>query len=187
MCLVMRQLRLDKGKVTDNLLKVIQLVIQQDMSGVDTEAAQRLIAGCEAKKEKLLDLYLSGEMPKEKYLAEREKQDAAIEAQQSLLTSVSQQEELRHREEELMISIKNAVNEILSGVEAEDEIYTQMLDKMVIDDNEHISVYLHLLPFRWAYALKKLIPDAKTSERNSFDASVPISVNRPLSSSKGME
>lgn len=187
MCLVMRQLRLDKGKVTDNLLKVIQLVIQQDMSGVDTEAAQRLIAGCEAKKEKLLDLYLSGEMPKEKYLAEREKQDAAIEAQQSLLTSVSQQEELRHREEELMVSIKTAVNEILSGAEAEDEVYTQLLDKMVIEDSEHISVYLHLLPFRWAYAMKKLIPDAKTSEWNSFDASVPMSVSRPLSSSKGME
>ena len=186
MCLVMRQLRLDKGRVTDNLLKAIQLVIQQDMSDVDTEAAQWLIAGCEAKKEKLLDLYLSGEMPKEKYLAERGKQDAAIEAQQEFLTSVSQQEELRQREEELMVSIKTAVNEILSGVEAEDEAYTQLLDKMVIEDSEHISVYLHLLPFRWAYAMKKLIPDANTPERNSFDASVPISVNNPFSSSNGM-
>ena len=133
-----------------------------------------------------MDLYLSGEMPKEKYLAEREKQDAAIEAQQALLTSVSQQEELLRREEELMVSIKTAVNEILSGVEAEDEVYTQLLDKMVIEDSEHINVYLHLLPFRWAYAMKRLIPDAKTSEWNSFDASVPISVNNPFSSSKGM-
>ena len=167
-------------------MKAIQMVIQQDMSGVDTEAAQRLIACCEAKKEKLLDLYLSGEIPKEKYLAEREKQDAAIEAQQALLTSVSQQKELLRREEELMVSIKTAVNEILSGVEAEDEVYTQLLDKMVIEDSEHISVYLHLLPFRWAYAMKKLISDAKTSGWNSFDASVPISVNNPFSSSNGM-
>ena len=120
------------------------------------------------------------------YLAEREKQDAAIEAQQALLTSVSQQEELLRREEELMVSIKTAVNEILSGVEAEDEAYTQLLDKMVIEDSEHISVYLHLFPFRWAYAMKKLIPDANTPEWNSFDASVPISVSSPLSSSKGM-
>ena len=102
------------------------------------------------------------------------------------LRYLSQQEELRQREEELMVSIKTAVNEILSGVEAEDEAYTQLLDKMVIEDSEHISVYLHLLPFRWAYAMKKLIPDANTPERNSFDASVPISVNNPFSSSKGM-
>ena len=187
MCLVMRQLRLDKGKVTDDLLKAIRLVIQQDMSGFGTEAARRLIESCEVKKEKLLDLYLSGELSREKYLAEREKQDAAIEAQQALLASVSQQEELFRREEELMVSVKAAVNDILSGVEAEDEVYTQLLEKMVIEDGGHISVYLHLLPFRWAYTMKKLTPGVEKPERNSSDASVPISVSSPFSSSKGME
>ena len=86
-----------------------------------------------------------------------------------------------------MVSIKTAVNKILSGVEAEDEAYTQLLDKMVIENSEHISVYLHLLPFQLAYAMKELIPDANTPEWNSFDASVPISVSSPFSSSKGME
>ena len=42
-----------------------------------------------------------------------------------------------------------ADDELIGGIEYEDEFYTQLLDKMVINDRENIDVYLNLLPLKW--------------------------------------
>lgn len=187
MCLVTKALKVDKAHMTSNLLKIIEKIIQQDLSGVDTQAVQKQIESCEERKDKLLELYLSGELPREKYAEERDKQDAIKESLEAQIASVSQQKELLQRQQELMQSIKDAINEIVSGMEYEDEFYTQILDKMVIVDQEHVDVYLNLLPFAWKFALAKVAPGADFTERNISDASVPISVKRPFNSSNGME
>ena len=72
-----------------------------------------------------------------------------------------------------MDSIKGAIEETLSSVQAEDKAYTYLFDRMVIEDGKHISVYLNLLPFRLAYAIQKLVSDAQSETRNSSGASVP--------------
>ena len=46
-----------------------------------------------------------------------------------------------------------AVDELIGGIEYEDEFYTQLLDKMVINDRENIDVYLKLLPIKWSYTV----------------------------------
>ena len=52
-----------------------------------------------------------------------------------------------------MEDIKKAIDELISGIESEDEFYTQLLDKMVINDRENIDVYLNLLPLKWSYTV----------------------------------
>ena len=47
--------------------------------------------------------------------------------------------------------IKKAVEELIDGIEYEDEFYTQLLDKMVVNDRENIDIYLNLLPIKWSY------------------------------------
>ena len=59
--------------------------------------------------------------------------------------------------QELMEGIKKAVDELISGIEYEDEFYTQLLDKMVVNDRENIDVYLNLLPFKWSYTIAKSV------------------------------
>ena len=54
-----------------------------------------------------------------------------------------------------MKDIKKAIDELISGVEYEDEFYTQLLDKMVVNDRENIDVYLNLLPLKWSYTAAK--------------------------------
>lgn len=89
------------------------------------------------------------------------------------------QAQIRHMEQQqaLMQAITDAILEIVNGMEYEDEFYTQLLDKMVVHDPAHIDVYLNLLPFRWRYTI------SGTPEWNISDASVPMSVSKPFSSS----
>lgn len=197
MCLVTKTLKVDRDKITSNLLRVVEKIIQQDLSGVDIQSIRKQIDSCEDRKDKLLELYLSGELSREKYAEERDKQDSIKESLEDQIASVSQQKELLHRQEELMQSIKETIGEIIGGMEYEDEFYTQLLEKMVVVDQEHVDVYLNLLPFAWKFALSKVAPGADSTERNISDASVPewnisdasvpISVSSPFSSSKGIE
>lgn len=53
-----------------------------------------------------------------------------------------------------MQAIGDAVKALLSGTEAEDEFYGQLLDRMVIEDSNHICVYLNSLPFAWQFTTR---------------------------------
>lgn len=77
------------------------------------------------------------------------------------------------KQKELMEDIKNAVDELIGGIEYEDEFYTQLLDKMVINDRENIDVYLNLLPLKWSYTVATASKKALASERNISEASLP--------------
>ncbi len=63
--------------------------------------------------------------------------------------------EKKHKQQELMEDIKKTIDELISGIEYEDEFYTQLLDKMVVNDRENIDVYLNLLPIKWSYTVAK--------------------------------
>ena len=52
---------------------------------------------------------------------------------------------------------------------------------------DNIDVYLNLLPMKWSYTVAKASKKAVASEWNISEASLPMSVSKPLSSGKGME
>ena len=49
------------------------------------------------------------------------------------------------------------MNELINGVEYEDDFYKEILDKMVVNDKDHIDVYLNLLPLKWSYTVAKSV------------------------------
>ena len=187
MCLVTQRLKYDRKKVTNNLLSVIQSVIHQDMSGVDTQTKRYQIQRTQQQKEKLLDLYLSREISWEKFSEARAKYDADIQSYEATIASVEKQKELPQKQQELIQEIADAINEMIAGMEYEDEFYTHILNKMVVIDSKHIDVYLNLLPFTWSYAISKVSSKGTRLTRSISDASVPISVSNPFNSSKGIE
>ncbi len=69
--------------------------------------------------------------------------------------STPKQQSAGHSLQKLMADIKNVVDELIGGMEYEDEYYTQILDKMVVGDKDHIDIYLKMLPHKWAYAVKQ--------------------------------
>ena len=196
MYLVCKQLTIDRQKIADNLIKTINKVISLDMTGADTNTLEDKIEATQKKRTDLIDLYTSGDIDRDEFTALRAKYDAEINSLKSMMESMEKQQIVIAKQKELMEDIKNAVDELIGGIEYEDEFYTQLLDKMVINDRENIDVYLNLLPLKWSYTvagsinclkdkqLKKALAseNALQTRRNISEASLPISVSIARSS-----
>lgn len=185
MYLVCKQLEIDRQKISDNLIKTINKVISMDMTGADTDALAEKIEAAKKKRTDLIDLYTSGDIDRNEFSSLRAKYDAEIDSLKSMVESIEKQQEAIAKQQELMADIQTAVNELISGIEYEDEFYTQLLDKMVINDRENIDVYLNLLPLKWSYTVAKASKKVLAPERNISGASLPISLNIALTSLQG--
>lgn len=179
MYLVCKQLTIDRKKISDNLIKTINKVISMDITGADTNALAEKIETAKKKRTDLIDLYTSGDIDRNEFSSLRAKYDAEIDSLKSMVESIEKQQEAIAKQQELMADIQTAVNELISGIEYEDEFYTQLLDKMVINDRENIDVYLNLLPLKWSYTVAKASKKVLAPERNISGASLPISFKSP--------
>ncbi len=153
MYLVCKQLTIDRRKISDNLIKTINKVIGVDITGADTNALAEKIETAKKKRTDLIDLYTSGDIDRDEFSTLRAKYDAEIDSLKSMMESIEKQQFAIAKQQELMADIKSAVDELIGGIEYEDEFYTQLLDKMVINDGDNIDVYLNFLPFKWSYTV----------------------------------
>ena len=150
MRLVTRSLQYNKEKVADHLLSVIKPVIAVDMAGTDAGKLRAQIKDVEDRQERLLDIYMSGDIDKEEFLAARSKCGAEMKGLQEALDSIDTQQTAAG-EHRLIREIGEAVNELMGGVEYEDEFYRQILDKIVVGSQGGMDVYLNMLPVKWSY------------------------------------
>lgn len=192
--LVCRELKINRQKVVDNLTKTIDAVMQIDLTGTSTSALSEKIEEAKKKRTGLIDLYTSGDIDKTEFTALRAKYDEDIEKLKSMAEGIEQQQTMILKQKELMEDIKNAINELINGIQYEDEYYTQILDKMVINDKNHIDVYLKMLPHKWSFTVAKgvtgaleTLKKAEASENTISEASLPISVSNPFNSAYGIE
>ena len=190
--LVCRELKINRQKVVDNLTKTIDAVMQIDLTGTSTSALSEKIEEAKKKRTGLIDLYTSGDIDKTEFTALRAKYDEDIEKLKSMAEGIEQQQTMILKQKELMEDIKNAINELINGIQYEDEYYTQILDKMVINDKNHIDVYLKMLPHKWSFTVAKgvtgaleMLKKAEASENSISEASLPTSLNIALTSLQG--
>ena len=184
--LVCRELKINRQKVVDNLTKTIDAVMRIDLTGTSTSALSEKIEEAKKKRTGLIDLYTSGDIDKTEFTALRAKYDEDVEKLKSMAEGIEQQQTMILKQQELMADIKNAINELINGIQYEDEYYTQILDKMVINDKNHIDVYLKMLPHKWSFTVAKgvtgaleTLKKAEASENSISEASLPISVSTP--------
>ena len=189
MYLVCKQLTIDRQKIVGNLIKTINKVILMDMTGADTNTLEDKIETAQKKRTDLIDLYTSGDIDRNEFTALRAKYDAEIDSLKSMVESIEKQQIVIAKQKELMEDIKNAIHELINGIQYEDEYYTQILDKMVINDKNHIDVYLKMLPHKWSFTVAKgvtgaleTLKKAEASANTISEASLPISVSNPLTS-----
>ena len=187
--LVCRELKINRQKVVDNLTKTIDAVMRIDLTGTSTSALSEKIEEAKKKRTGLIDLYTSGDIDKTEFTALRAKYDEDIEKLKSMAEGIEQQQTMILKQQELMADIKNAIDELINGIQYEDEYYTQILDKMVINDKNHIDVYLKMLPHKWSFTVAKgvtgaleTLKKAEASENSISEASLPISVKMALNS-----
>lgn len=191
--LVCKELKINRQKVVDNLTKTIDAVMRIDLTGTSTSALSEKIEEAKKKRTGLIDLYTSGDIDKTEFTALRAKYDEDIEKLKSMAEGIEQQQTMILKQKELMEDIKNAIDELINGIQYEDEYYTQILDKMVINDKNHIDVYLRMLPHKWSFTVAKgvtgaleTLKKAEASENSISEASLPMSVSKAMHSLYGM-
>ena len=193
MYLVCKELKFNRQKIISNLTKTIEAVISMDIAGTNTNVLAVKIEEAKKKRTGLIDLYASGDIDKSEFTALRAKYDEEIERLKAMVEGIEKQQEMIDKQRELLDDIKKAIEELIGGVQYEDEYYTQLLDKMVVNDKNHIDVYLKMLPHKWQFAITKSVKGvmeaskkAETSEKSISEASLPISVRMAFSSGYGM-
>ena len=184
--LVCRELKINRQKVVDNLTRTIDAVMRIDLTGTSTNAISEKIEEAQKKRTGLIDLYTSGGIDKTEFTALRARYDEDIEKLKSAMEGIEQQQTMILKQQELMTDIKNAIDELINGIQYEDEYYTRILGKMVINDKNHIDVYLKMLPHKWSFTVAKgvtgaleTLKKAEASENSISEASLPISVSSP--------
>ncbi len=157
MYLVIRSLQCNKSKITDRLISIVRAVIAMDSAGADMEKLKWKIKVAKEKRTNLIDFYLSGNIARDEFTAAKAKYDGEIAELQSVIESIGKQRKSSAKQRELIAEITKAINGLVNGVEYEDDFYKEILDKMVVNDQGRIDVYLTSLPFKWSYMAVKSV------------------------------
>ncbi len=171
MYLVCRQLTIDRRKMLDHLMQIIHKVISMDMADADVNVLQEKMEAVKKKCTNLIELYTSGEIDHNEFSFFKKKYDKEINSWKSRLERIEKKQAVEYKQQELMEDIKKTVAELLGGIDYEDHFYTQLLDQMIVNDKDHIEVYLKLLPFQWSYV-------AANASAGTFPQSESLSVGQ---------
>lgn len=156
LCLVTRSLQYNQKQITENLLAIVKSVMAMDAKGTAPEKLKAKMKTIESRRANLIDLYMSNLVSKDEFAAARSQCDAELTALRPLLENMKRQKEIRAAQQELVRKITKAIHEITSGVEREDAFYAHLLDRMVVNDQDHIDVYLNSLPIKWSYMAREV-------------------------------
>lgn len=129
MYLVCKELKMNRQKIISNLTKTIEAVISMDITGTNTNALAVKIEEAKKKRTGLIELYTSGDIDKSEFTALRAKYDEEIEQLKSMADGIEKQQDMINKQRELLEDIQKAIEELISGVQYEDDYYTQLLDK----------------------------------------------------------
>lgn len=176
MYLVCRQLKYNRRKIINNLTNAIESVLMAEWNKTSTDELTTEIEELTRKRTELIELYTSGEIDKDEFTSLRQKYSDRIEKIQDMEKSIESQQSMLDKRQELIDDIKKSIDELINGVQYEDDFYGWILDKIVVNDRNHIDVYLNMLPYKWSYAV------SSGAEVAISATDVPMSVNKPLTS-----
>ena len=172
--------------LADSAVDIIEKALKNRADKNSVNLIEKEIEKLEAKKEKLLDMCLSGDIETSEYKKASERLNAEHSEISEKLKIIKENTVLIDRSQIL----KN-VNSIISGEAWDDIFYRNLVDKIIVYKDRTADVYIKLIPYKWrAKILKgKAEIDQYPLNRNNLSnagASVPISVNVALSSGRGI-
>ena len=186
MSLVVKALDYNRVEIKNNLISIVQSIVSGANVPASMDSLREQILAVQDKQKKLIDLYTSSAISREEFYEARSRYDNEITSLQNAIINLDKQKEIIEKQQQLILDIGQAIDDTVNGLIYDDEFYKRLLDKIVIIDSNTVDVYLNLLPMRWRYTVSKGICAGSNGERTISDASVPISVSRPLSSGYGM-
>lgn len=142
----------------------------------------------ENKKQKLLDMCLSGDIETSDYRKACERLKAEYETISEKLQKEKAHSSMLADKEKIISEIKDYVNSIIVGEEWSDTFYRNIVDKIVVSKNRELEIHLKFIPDKWSAKILcgKAEIDSYNEKFSNQGTSEPISVNVPFNSGSGI-
>jgi len=142
---IIKNLSIDQSGISDYLGGILRMVMDQNNQGKESEKVQNKLESTISKKQRLIDLYLSGEITgadykklKQKYESEIDQLAKACEAGAKKILHNNALEEGLPQENNFK-DIKNTLRSIMNGQAWSDAFYHNILDGIIINANGEIN------------------------------------------------
>ena len=172
----------DMEFILNNLLNIIKNVILADSIPIDVDKLNENTRCLQEKSNKLLDLYIDGNITKEEFIKSRDKYDNEIKDIQDIIQSIGKQKMIIEKQDNLIKEIESSLKKVALGIESDGDFYREILDKIVIVNKDKINVFLKLLPYKWEFAISDVLHTQKKVQRldNTGNNTQSVILEAPL-------
>lgn len=182
----------NREELLDAVLGTVDEVLRVCADKNNVEYFENEIGKVEAKKEKLLDMCLSGDIETSEYKKACERLNAEHAELLGKLSKEKANRDMIADKTQIIAAITEYINALSVGEEWDDIFYRNIIDKIYVHKDRTIDVHLKLIPEKWQAKILKGKAEIEVFEQNQKilqqgGTSVPMSVNVALSSGSGIE
>ena len=182
----------NREELLDAVLGTVDEVLRVCADKNNVEYFENEIGKVEAKKEKLLDMCLSGDIETLEYKKACERLNAEHAELLSKLSKEKANRDMIADKTQIIATITEYISALSVGEEWDDVFYRNIIDKIYVHKDRTIDVHFKLIPEKWQAKIlkgKAEIEDFEQNQKilNQGGTSVPMSVNVAFSSGNGIE
>ncbi len=174
----------DRRNIIESVLATVSEVLKSDHSKDNIAYFENELEKIENKKERLLDMCLSGDIETSDYRKACERLKAEHDSLSEKLQKEKAHKQRLMDKETIIQEIKTYVNSLTIGEEWNDTFYRSIVDKIVINKNREVDIHLKLIPDKWNAKILcgKAEIDSYNQNSDNQGTSQPISVNTAFNS-----
>ena len=182
----------NREELLDAVLGTVDEVLRVCADKNNVEFFENEIGKVEAKKEKLLDMCLSGDIETLEYKKACERLNAEHAELLSKLSKEKANRDMIADKTQIIATITEYISALSVGEEWDDVFYRNIIDKIYVHKDRTIDVHFKLIPEKWQAKIlkgKAEIEDFEQNQKilNQGGTSVPMSVNVAFNSGSGIE
>lgn len=185
------RLQVNRERVIEHILKDVTAALNARIGTSGREAVDRALEDNQKRMDRLIDLWLREMIPEDDFLRQKDalmnERNALIDQQQAIKAA----DRTLERREEFLEGLRTHVEEALDSEECKENFFRCILEKMVVNDREHIDVILKLFSGEQRYSSNMIDKTVKfrgvLQKRTTGNTDMPISVSVARTRSSGIE
>lgn len=188
---VASRLQINKDKVMNHILKDVTAVLKRKSNVSERDNIRKEVEDNKKRMDHLIDMCCRGLITDEEFLRQKTALLDEKDALEERLRAIDTTDRTLQRGEVFEKELRKHIEDALASDECKENYYRSILEKMVVNDREHIDVYLQLLSGEQRYLTETINKSAKfkgvLKKRTIDDTDIPISVRVARMRSSGME
>ena len=146
-CYALKQVNFDRETVITEILQRIKRLDQKDIYMEDISFIERKIEEIEGKKKKCVDLVLEGMLDTKELAEQKNWYDGQKEKLEKRLLKAKKEKAAEEERKSCFDNYKESVDRILNFHGAEDALFRELVDKIVVYQGQMVCVWIKYVPF----------------------------------------